>query len=257
MPRIHAVSDLHLDHEANHRWLDALPTQEHLQDYLLVGGDVSDRLDVLCRCFDILTSRFAQVFYVPGNHDLWVARDGPDMHSLDKLDRVLALARQCGVHTDPWTDGVTTIVPLLGWYDHSFGTPTRQLRLAWMDYRACRWPQPMDDQTIARHLRARCRSHHVQALPATHRVITMSHFMPRLDLLPARIPSAFDYLHPVLGSTHLDQRLRAMGSILHVYGHSHINRHVTIDGVTYINNALAYPSETRLSDRVLRCIAET
>jgi hypothetical protein len=43
---------------------------------------------------------------------------------------------------------------------------------------------------------------------------------------------------------------------MHVYGHSHINRRVEIDGVSYINNAFGYPSETAITSKRLLCIHE-
>jgi predicted phosphodiesterase len=58
----------------------------------------------------------------------------------------------------------------------------------------------------------------------------------------------------VLGSDLIERRLRAMSSSLHVYGHSHVNRNVVIDGVSYVNNAFGYPAETRISARRLLCI---
>lgn len=38
---------------------------------------------------------------------------------------------------------------------------------------------------------------------------------------------------------------------IHVYGHSHINRNVRIDGIRYINNALGYPQESAIAARRL------
>lgn len=258
LPRLHALSDLHLDYEANRRWLDDLSRDDFRQDALLLAGDVSDRLDHVAACFEAVTSRFAQVVFVPGNHDLWVRQPGDPSDSMDKLEQLHALARRSGVHMGPVQHAVWRIVPLLGWYDHSFGAPSAKLRAVWMDYRCCRWPDAADDAGIDAHLQRRCasRAEPPQSDQATQRVVTMSHFMPRLDLLPSRVPSDFDYLHPVLGNTRLDTRLRALGSTLHVYGHSHINRHLVVDGVTYVNNALGYPSETRLSRRQLLCVAE-
>lgn len=258
MPRLHAISDLHLDYEVNRRWLDELSRQDYRDDVLLLAGDVSDRLDQVAACFELLTSRFAKVVFVPGNHDLWVHRPGDPSDSMGKLEQLRTLARRCGVHTGTLCHAAWRIVPLLGWYDHSFGTPSPKLRQAWMDYRRCHWPDASNDAAIDAQLEQACESSHEQAKPLTEGqgLVTMSHFMPRLDLLPSRIPSDFDYLHPVLGNTRLDARLRALGSTLHVYGHSHINRHLAIDGVTYVNNALGYPGETRLSRRQLLCVAE-
>lgn len=88
------------------------------------------------------------------------------------------------------------------------------------------------------------------------KVITFSHFLPRLGLAPPFVPRQHRVLEPVLGSTRLDRQLRALESSMHVYGHSHINRRARIDGVTYINNAFGYPGEGGISAKQLLCIDE-
>jgi hypothetical protein len=92
--------------------------------------------------------------------------------------------------------------------------------------------------------------------PAWHggTLISFSHFLPRIDLMPNYIPRAQRWLYPVLGSVTLEHQLRAMKSTIHVYGHSHVNRRVEIDSVTYINNAFGYPGETRIAAKQLRCV---
>ena len=87
-------------------------------------------------------------------------------------------------------------------------------------------------------------------------VITFSHFLPRIDVMPRSVPDEVRILFPVLGTTLLEQQLRRLGSRLHVYGHSHLNRKVDIDGVSYINNAFGYPYETRIAAKRLLCIHE-
>ena len=47
-----------------------------------------------------------------------------------------------------------SIIPLLGWYDYSFGEPSEELRSRWMDYHCCRWPSGFTDQDIAAHFAA-------------------------------------------------------------------------------------------------------
>ena len=41
----------------------------------------------------------------------------------------------------------------------------------------------------------------------------------------------------------IEERLRALGAGTHVFGHSHINLDLVIDGVRYVQNALDYPRE--------------
>ena len=65
------------------------------------------------------------------------------------------------------------------------------------------------------------------------------------------MPSKHRVLDPVLGSTRLEEQLRRLAPDIHVYGHSHINRNVRIDGIRYINNALGYPQESAIAARRL------
>lgn len=85
-------------------------------------------------------------------------------------------------------------------------------------------------------------------------VITFSHFLPRIDVMPHRIPDRRRFLYPVLGSSLLDRQIRRIGATIHLYGHSHVNNQTTIDGVTYINNAFGYPIERAFAARRLLCI---
>jgi hypothetical protein len=39
-----------------------------------------------------------------------------------------------------------------------------------------------------------------------------------------------------------------------MYGHSHVNRDWTIDGVRYVNNAFAYPQEQHLLAKQPVCV---
>ena len=74
--------------------------------------------------------------------------------------------------------------------------------------------------------------------------------------MPGFIPRSQKLLYPILGSAQLEQQLRRLDPQIHVYGHSHVNRHVNIDGVSYINNAFGYPSETWTTAKRLMCIHE-
>ena len=46
-------------------------------DALIVAGDVANDIAKVEQTLRLLKTRFAQVFYVPGNHDLWT-RHGLD-----------------------------------------------------------------------------------------------------------------------------------------------------------------------------------
>ena len=250
--RIFALSDIHTDHEDNRRWVAQLSMSDYREDVLILAGDISDSLARLEWTLTALATRFARVLYVPGNHDLWVHRDREAWNSLEKFQRVRQVVRDAGGSTEVFQRGEVTVLPMLGWYDYSFGQPSEHLRQVWMDFHACRWPTDLPEHHIAAHFAA------LNTLPAapTRTVITFSHFLPRIDVMPNYIPPDKRIIYPVLGSSMLDVQLRAAGSNMHVYGHSHVNRQVCIDEVTYINNAFGYPTETRSAAKQLLCVHE-
>lgn len=249
--RVFALSDLHVDYDVNARWVQDLPRAEFNDDVLVLAGDVSDSLDRLAHCLDALVRRFRRVCFLPGNHELWVVRDPGVADSLDKFERVQATARACGAATGPEVIDGVALVPLHGWYDLSFGRVTPELMHAWTDFRACRWPAGWQPRDVAEHFAAR----NDLARPAgAHTVISYSHFLPSIALMPGFIGLPHRRIYPVLGGARLGQQLRALAPDLHVYGHSHVNQDVVLDGIACINNAFAYPHERHIAAKTLRCV---
>jgi predicted phosphodiesterase len=251
--RVFALSDIHIDYSANAKWIENLSVAEYQDDVLILAGDVSDIQKLLDWGLSILTKRFKKVLFVPGNHELWVRREDPKKNSLQKFDDVCAVVESTGASMQAFHERGISIIPLLGWYDYSFGEPSEELRERWMDYHSCRWPNGFSDRDIAAHFVA---FNDEQNSIASDKIITYSHFLPRIDLMPEFIPSAHRILYPVLGSVQLERQLRKLNPDIHVYGHSHVNRRVKIDDVLYINNAFGYPSETRTSKQLM-CIHES
>jgi predicted phosphodiesterase len=251
--RVFATSDLHVDYDVNARWIRDLSAADYRDDVLILAGDVTDTISLLEWTLGTLSSKFRKVLFVPGNHDLWVVRQDRVKSSLQKFDDVRAVAEATGASMELFRDRGVSIVPLLSWYDYSFGEPSEELRSVWMDYVACRWPVDYSERQIADHFVALNDGH---VAPAGDLVITYSHFLPRIDVMPGYMPGTQRFLYPVLGCSRLDGQARTLGARIHVYGHSHINRRVHIDGVTYINNAFGYPSETAIAAKRLLCIHE-
>ena len=245
--RVFALSDIHIDYDANAQWIAQLSAHDYRDDVLILAGDVSDSLDQLRDCLHSLARRFKQVLYVPGNHDMWV-RGQPALNSLDKFAQLQALTQDSGASMQPFHHGSLSIVPLLSWYDFSFGQPSRELLERWMDFRSCRWPDAMQSGEVNTHF---CDLNRPLLDIENDVVISFSHFLPRIDLMPDYIPQAKRMLYPILGSDRLDTQVRQLKSRLHVYGHSHVNRRVVIDGVKYVNNAFGYPHETRIAAKKL------
>jgi predicted phosphodiesterase len=237
--RVFAISDLHTDFKENRLIVERLPDDAFNEDALVVAGDVADRLEVIEYTLALLRSKFRQVCYVPGNHELWV-RDGA-YDSIEKLRRVLELCRRVNVETGPVKLDGLWVVPLLSWYDLAFGgDDDRDLEEleGWADFYFCKWPAGVGD--ICRHFL------HMNEANIRRRdgpVVSFSHFLPRRDLLPPREHLRFKNLPKVSGCAPLDGQIRRLESIIHVFGHSHINADRVIDGVRYVSNALLYPSE--------------
>ena len=251
--RVFALSDIHIDFDVNARWIADLSIDDYQDDVLILAGDVSAAPRLLNWCLSILTRRFKKVLFVPGNHELWVIREDCRKNSLQKFEQVCALAESTGASMQAFCERGVSIIPLFAWYDYSFGEPSNELRLLWGDYRACRWPSGFTEEHIASHFAS---LNDKQTRLAGSTVITYSHFLPRLDLMPEFNPSVRKFLYPVMGSAKLELQLRKHNPDIHVYGHSHVNRQVKIDGVSYINNAFGYPSETMIAARRLMCIHE-
>src|SRR5262245_14021548 len=113
--RIFAISDLHTDFTENWKALQQISSYDYRDDVVIVAGDIGDELGLIERTLRLLERTFRQVFYVPGNHELWVRTD--QCHSLEKFSKVLSLCNGVGIYTRPARAGEIWIVPLFSWYE--------------------------------------------------------------------------------------------------------------------------------------------
>jgi predicted phosphodiesterase len=266
--RVYAWSDLHADYAANRDRIAAAAGQGTRGDVLLVAGDVSDRLETLARTLELLRTRFAELFFVPGNHEAWL-RGGGFADSQAKLDRIEALCAELGVRTRPARLGqggeAVWIVPLASWYvrpehgeDSLFVAKAGEdaSQSLWADDVLVRWPDG-DAGAAARRLLRGNEPHLERSYDAP--VVSFSHFLPRREVMfrapeeqasaprqPDRHP-AFNFSR-VAGSLGIERQLRALGSRVHVYGHQHRNRDRVLDGVRYVSHCLGYPGEGAAED---------
>jgi predicted phosphodiesterase len=277
--RIHAVSDIHTNYALNMEWARSLASEPaYRRDVLLLAGDVSDKLDLLRETLEVLASSFGAVFFVPGNHDMWCRRDGSEgADSLDKLRRLDEVCSDLGVLTTPQRvsmadGGCVSILPLLSFHHISFDTEpdVTGLRLPSAkaivsDYKATRWPDPLacgevgvaqllDDQndslpgaraTAQAQGRARIEPllSYAQARDGGARIISFSHFLPRIELLPEKRFLIYPPLMSAVGSHPLGRRVATLRPDLHVFGHTHFGWDAQLDGVRYVQAALATPAE--------------
>lgn len=264
--RIFVLSDLHADFAENRHWLHQLSSQDFQHDCLVVAGDVSHRLDVTASTFQLLNDRFARVCFVAGNHDLWL-RDNDCADSREKLDQLLRLCAELHVCTDPVKIGAgdacpVWLVPLDAWYDRPEDSAD-SLYVAkigehanlrwWADNRAIRWPDTGEFMCPAEWMLARnalALDRHYDAP-----VISFSHVLPRAEAMfptPAELaawgpdvqdPTPRFNFSRVAGTRALDRQIRRLGARLHLYGHQHRNRMLTVEDITYLSHCLGYPRE--------------
>ena len=241
--RIYAVSDLHADFPDKRAMLDRIPASEHRDDVLIVAGDIGDSLAVVADTLGLLRARFAEVFFVPGNHELWVrGREASD--SLEKFEAVLETAARAGVRTRPAKVGGAWVVPLFSWYHESFdvaGEGVEKELEAWADRYFCRWPEEVE--RVDEHF-LRMNEPYLRRYDAP--VVSFSHFVPRPDLVPPVRWLHFKGLPKVAGSEGIEAQIRALGSAVHVYGHTHITEDRVVDGVRYVQNWLRPGAEPHL-----------
>ena len=126
-PRLLAVSDLHVAYPQNRHLVEELRPRS-AGDWLLVAGDVGERLPDIEWALRTLSERFARVVWAPGNHDLWTHRTDPvRLRGEERYRRLVGFCQRLGVLTpeDPYQvwdgpGGPVRIVPLFLLYDYSF-----------------------------------------------------------------------------------------------------------------------------------------
>lgn len=251
--RVFAISDIHIDFPENNRWFHSLSKTDYKEDILILAGDITNKTSSFIRAFVAIKKRFKEVFFIPGNHDLWINRKNNNRNSLENFMLIKTIADNCGVKMEPGYFSSLSIVPLFGWYDYSFGKPGKELQDIWMDYAACKWPEGYDEAGITHYFLSM--NEPFLSIKNDH-IVSFSHFLPRIDLMPAYIPKKKKILFPVLGTKLLDKQIRKLKPDIHVYGHSHVNVRAERYGIVYINNAYGYPSEKMICAKKLLKVFE-
>lgn len=272
MARILALSDLHVDFKLNMQHMLSLSDSDYQDDCLIVAGDACDDMVKLERLLSNLAAKFSEVVFVPGNHELWV-RGNQFSDSLEKFNKIINLCGELGVRTQPFTVGASsqvTVVPLYSWYRTDDQDPF-SLRIKktgedwenspWADKYYCKWPSAWQaESTRAANYFTGLNRANIKKYETA--VISVSHFLPRRELIfseqqhidrfcsdDAVIPAfaadpapSFNFSR-VAGCSRIDQQIRALGSVMHVYGHQHRHRNRLIDGVHYVSHCLGYARE--------------
>jgi Predicted phosphohydrolases len=259
MPSLLAVSDLHVANPANREIVAALRPGSP-DDWLLVAGDVGELTTDIEWALRTLKDNFSTVAWTPGNHELWtLAQDPVQLRGEARYRYLVNLCREIGVVTpeDPYLiwDGLSApvvVAPLFLLYDHTFrpdgaATTEEALAKAYESGVVCAdevllgsdpyptreaWCRARLDETERRLL---------ELGPAVSSVL-VNHFpLVRDPTRALRYPEFAQWC----GTAATADWHKRFGAIAVVYGHLHIPRTTSYDGVRFEEVSLGYPREWR------------
>lgn len=255
--RLMAISDLHVGYPENREYVETL-RPGHDADWLLVGGDVAEKVVDIEWALSTLAGHFAKVFWVPGNHELWtIADDEVQLRGEARYRHLVEICRRLGVLTPEdeyvvWSGpgGPAAVVPLFTLYDYSFRVPgvdnkSDALARAYEAGIVCTdevflHPDPYptrDDWCRARVAVSAQRL--AQCDPAVPLVLLNHYPLVREPTRVLRHPDFAQWCGTELtGDWHTRFRVAAM-----VYGHLHIPRTSWHDGVRFEEVSMGYPRE--------------
>lgn len=253
--RLLGLSDLHVNHSRNRESLATIPA--HPDDWLILGGDLGERNEQLQWVFETLGPKFAQLIWVPGNHELWTppSEGAAGLRGEHRYLDQVRLCRAFGVLTpeDPYVawpgDPTVTICPLFLLYDYSFAPPgqTPADAVAWAAEQGIRAADELylhPDPYPSRQAWCAQRIEHTAArLTATPgRKVLINHWPLRRDL--TRIPAVPRYI-PWCGTLQTtDWHVRFDAEVV-VSGHLHVRATDYRDGVRFEEISLGYPRHWR------------
>lgn len=276
--KLYALSDVHLDHRPNREAWSTLPSQP--DDALVLVGDVAESMETLRWGLELARTRFREVVWVPGNHELWtVKRHGESLRGVARYDALVAMCRAMGVTTpeDPYrvwpevrvatAEGERSVVvaPLFLHYDFSFGDVAPA--------GAPPPPAPSIDADLAHAARVRawaveggivasddallhtephlssaawCRDRIAQTIPRLehaardHALVLLNHYPLREELL---LLGPYARYAPWCGTRATVDWHRRFAATVVVSGHIHIRTTKIIDGVRFEQVPLGYPRD--------------
>jgi len=251
--KLFAISDLHLNYTINCQAVEAM--SPHLEDWLILGGDIADTEFHLQYALKILTARFKQIVWVPGNHDLWsLPSDRNGLRGEEKYRRLVAICRDFGVLTpeDPFArfpgeDGDYLLVPMFLLYDYSYRPADVPIE------KAIDWamesgvlctdedllsPEPFASIPEWCHHRCDLTERRLLQAPMDVPMILINHFPLRRDLV-------FLVQYPRFsiwcGTTRTEDWHTRFNVAKVVYGHLHIRGTNIRDNVDFLEVSLGYP----------------
>lgn len=265
---LYAISDLHLGYKENREAFNDMSV--HANDWLILGGDLGESQELLKNALELTVKKFAKVFWIPGNHELWSVGGEKNLQGDDKYQSLVACCRSFDVLTpeDPyfsWDDHGTTrtIAPLFLLYDYSF-RPDTVLKKDALDWAMEHGLLCADEhylkfspyQSKEDWCQQRCVSTHarLKEVPKDNQLILVNHFPLRYDqVIIPRIPRFSIWC----GTKNTEQWHKEFNVSHVVYGHLHFRKSYRFEDVQFDEVSLGNPRQwdhTRHIDSYLRKI---
>ncbi|WP_419998881.1 metallophosphoesterase family protein [Streptomyces boninensis] len=256
---LRAISDLHVGYADNRRIAADLQPNSP-DDWLIVAGDVGELMSDIERTLGTLRDRFAQVIWVPGNHELWtIPQETNDLRGVARYEALVALCRRLGVLTpeDPYpvwrgAGGPVRIAPLFLFYDYTWlapGTATREESLAKAHAAGivCTdefflHPDPYESRQDWCAARVEMTEWRLADVAGEMPLVLVNHWP--LVRQPTEVMTHQEFVQWCGTERTADWHTR-FGAAAVVYGHLHIPRSTVYDGVPFEEVSLGYPREWR------------
>jgi 3',5'-cyclic AMP phosphodiesterase CpdA len=254
---LYAISDLHVDHAENRELIQQLCPNSK-RDWLIVAGDVADDHTRFEWALRLLSERFEQVVWVPGNHELLTYKDDPlQLRGEQRYRHLVELCREIGVLTpeDPFArwdgpGGPVLVAPLFLLYDYSFGRnvapdKAEAMRLAHGAGVVCvdeylLHPDPFPSREAWCEARVAETERQLAAADPALSMVLVNHFP--LTAEPTRVLRHPEFAQWCGTSLTADWHRRFRATAV-VYGHLHIPRTSWQDGVRFEEVSIGYPRE--------------
>ncbi|MEU9618273.1 metallophosphoesterase [Streptomyces sp. NPDC048155] len=254
-----AVSDLHVGMADNRPLIESLRPDSD-EDWLIVAGDVAERIEDVEWALRLLAGRYSRVIWTPGNHELWTTKQDPvQLRGQERYEHLVELCRSLGVSTpeDPYPlwpgpEGPVAVAPVFLLYDYSFrapGTTTKEASLAYAHKTGVVCTDEFllhPDPYPSRDAWCRARVTETERRLAAHDpqvpLVIAGHWpLVREPMAVLTYPEFAQWCGTELTADwHRRFNVAAV-----VYGHLHIPRTTWYDGVRFEEVSIGYPREWR------------
>lgn len=254
-----ATSDLHVSHRENRPHIDKIEPESDA-DWLIVAGDVAEKVSDIEWVLRTLRDRFATVIWVPGNHELWTSpKDEVQLRGAARYEHLVERCRELDVVTpeDPYPvwdgpGGPVAVAPLFLLYDYSFlpaGASVKEqgLAIAREAGIVCTdeyllHPDPYESRDDWCRHRVKITEERLASIDPDLRTVLVNHFpLVREPTDVLWYPEFAQWCGTTL-TADWHTRFRAAAV---VYGHLHIPRTTYHDGVRFEEVSVGYPREQR------------